>query len=291
MVESNTRIAAARVRAAIRRLDPGALVTMGFFAEFPGDNRVVPIPSMLTDSALDLVDLHLYPGVGHTLEEQVDQIGLTDAVTKPVVMGEFGAFRFAYGSARLGAYELARWQADSCAHGFEGWLTWLWANRDGEVYGALQGKAAIADLLSPDEMPDPCDASKVPTNVAPLGTATASASLPTEPPPDAIDGLSETQWGAGDSAPQWIEIDLGTVRSVDEIHLLVAQFPEGDTHHRLLVAGADRVFTLAREFERSTAQGDVLSFVPASPVNARYVRVESVESPSWIAWSEIQVYA
>jgi hypothetical protein len=291
MVESNTRVAADRVRAAIRRLDPGALVTMGFFAEFPGDNRVVPIPAMLTDSALDLVDLHLYPGVGHTLEEQVDQIGLTGAVTKPVVMGEFGAFRFAYGSPRLGAYELARWQVDSCAYGFEGWLTWLWAKRDVEVYGALQAKGAIAGLLSPDEMPDPCDASDVPTNVAPLGTATASASLPGEPPSAAIDGLAETQWGAGDYAPQWIEIDLGSVRSVDEIHLLVAQFPEGDTHHRLLLAGADRAFALAKEFERSTAQGDTLSFVPSEPLNARYVRVESVASPSRIAWSEIQVYA
>jgi hypothetical protein len=221
----------------------------------------------------------------------VAQIGLTDAVTKPVVMGEFGAFRFAYGSPRLGAYELARWQAESCAYGFEGWLTWLWSKRDEEVYGTLQARGTIAALLSPRSMPDPCDAAAVPRNVAPFGTATASASLPNEPPSAAIDGLIETRWGAGADAPQWIEIDLGSVRSVDEVHLLVAQFPAGDTHHRLLLAGADSVFTLAREFERSTAQGDVLSFVPPEPVNARYVRVESVSSPSWIAWSEIQVYA
>ncbi len=291
MVVSNVRVAARRVRAAIRRLDPGALVTMGFFARFPGDDRVVPVPGMLESSALDLVDLHLYPGVGHTLEEHVERLGLTRAVTKPVVMGEYGAFRFAYPSARFGAYELARWQADSCAYGFEGWLIWLWAARDEEVYGAREEGAAIADLLSPDSRPDPCDASDVPENVAPRGTATASAWLPQEPPANAIDGLAETQWGAGAFAPQWIQVDLGSVRSVREIDLLVAQFPEGETSHRLLLAGADGVFATVERFRRSTAQGDVLTFRPDVPVEARFVRVETASSPSWVAWSEIQVWA
>ncbi len=162
MVESNVRVATERVRAAIRRLDPGALVTMGFFAQLGDDPRIVPSRSMLESSALDLADLHLYPGVGHDLPEQVAAIGLSDAVEMPVVMGEFGAFRFAYADAAAGARALAHWQADSCAYGFEGWLVWLWARRDGEVFGAREGGDAIAELLSPRERPDPCDASGVP---------------------------------------------------------------------------------------------------------------------------------
>jgi F5/8 type C domain len=288
MVESNTLLGARRVRAAIRRLDPGALVTMGFFAQF--DNRLVPSRAMLEDSTIDLVDLHLYPGVGQGLEEQVDAIGLTDAVEKPVVMGEFGAFRFASPNPRVASYQLAHWQADSCAFGFAGWLVWLWAPRDGEVYGAREGAGPIARILSPDERPNPCNAAGVPSNVAPLGTATASASLADQPPEAAIDDLAGTSWSAGADAPQSIEVDLGAEVSIDELYLFVSQFPAGATHHRLLLAGANHVFALAAEFQGSTADGDVLRFRPASPIVARYVRVETVSSPSWVSWREIQVF-
>ena len=290
MVESNVRLAARRARAAIRRLDPGALVTMGFFARFDGDPRVVPSQAMLESSALDLVDLHLYPGVGHDLQNQVDAIGLSDAVEKPVVMGEFGAFRFAYANPRVGAYSLAHWQADSCAFGFDGWLTWLWAKDDDEVFGTREGGGVIGRQLSPVLQPDPCSAEGVPANLALGASATASASLPEGPPGHAIDGLFETGWGAGGFPPQWIQIDLGAVRSVHEIYLAVDQFPAGDTRHRLLLAGADGVFTLADEFEGRTEPGDVLSFRPPVPVTARFVRVETLSSPSWVGWHEIQVY-
>jgi hypothetical protein len=291
MVESNVRLGAERVRRAIRGLDSGALVTMGAFPQPPGDTYLVPSLALLESSTLDLVDLHLYPGIGSDQGDQVDAIGLSGLVDKPLVMGELGAFRFAYANPRVGAYALAHFQADSCAWGFEGWLVWLWAKVDDEVFGAREGGGAIANILSPQERPDPCSAQGVPTNVAPLGTATASASLPDEPPGNAIDGSVATQWGAGGSPPQWIEIDLGTVRTIQEIDLLVGQFPEGDTHHRLLLAGADGVFALVAEFQGFTAQGDALSFVPAAPVDARFVRVETVSSPSWVAWPEIHVYA
>ncbi len=291
MVESNTRLGASRTRVAIRQLDPGALVTMGFFASFPGDARVVPSRALMERSSLDLVDLHMYPGVGYDLAAQVALIGLTDAVSKPVMMGEFGAFRFAYPNPRVGAWELAQWQADSCAFGFRGWLSWLWANKDDEVFGTREGGDAIARVLSPAERSDPCSEANIPSNVAMSGTATASTSLPGEPPSNAIDGLVETQWGAGADPPQWIQIDLGGVKSAQEIDLLVGQFPEGETHHRLLVAGNDGVFTLVKEFERFTAQGDVLRFAPGAPIQVRFVRVETIFGPSWVAWPEIRVYA
>jgi len=290
MVESNVRRGTRRARSAIRRLDPGALVTMGFFARFEGDSRVVPSRAMLESSALDFVDLHLYPSLDHDLEAQVDAIGLSEAVDKPVVMGEFGAFRVAFANPRIAAYSLAHWQADSCAFGFEGWLVWLWAAGDGEVFGAREGGGPIARYLSPNFRPDPCSSEGVPVNVAPLGSATASASLPGGPPAHAIDGLVGTGWGAGDFPPQWIEIDLGAVRSIDEINLVVDQFPVGDTHHRLLLAEAPGAFFEAAEFDGFTAPGDVLVFRPSTPIDARYVRVETLSSPSWVGWHEIQVY-
>jgi hypothetical protein len=156
MIASNTRLAVRKARSAIRRVDPGALVTMGFFAGFPEDVRVVPSRAILHRSALDLYDLHLYPAVGHDLQTLVDTLGFTDAVTKPVVMGEFGAFRFAYPDAQVGSAALVHWQADSCAFGFDGWMVWLWARTDDEVFGAREGQDAIARALSPAQRPDPC---------------------------------------------------------------------------------------------------------------------------------------
>lgn len=291
MVVSNVRRAVRRVGSAIRGLDRGSLITMGFFPQQPDDARLVYSEDLIERSALDLLDLHLYPGPTADLATPVEAIGLTDTVRKPVIMGEFGAFDFWFPFPRIGAYALARWQSASCAYGFDGWLVWLWARTDDEVFGARQGGDAIAELLSPDERPNPCRAGGVPRNVAPDGSATAAASLPGESPADAIDGDPDTQWSAGAEAPQHLEVDLGSDRKVREIHLLAAQFPDGETHHRLLLAGQDGVFEVVKVFEGPTADGDLLVFHPAEPVDARYIRVETVSSPSWVAWREIAVYA
>ena len=88
----------------------------------------------------------------------VDTLGLTDGVTKPVVMGEFGAFRFAYPDAEAGSAALVQWQEESCAFGFDGWMVWLWARTDDEVFGAREDHDAIARALSPEQRPDPCAA-------------------------------------------------------------------------------------------------------------------------------------
>jgi hypothetical protein len=156
MIDSNTRLGARKVSSAIRRLDPGALVTMGFFAGFPDDTRLVPSKAMLQRSALDLYDLHLYPGIGHDMPTLVDTLGLTDAVNKPVIMGEFGAILWAYPDPAAGGGALVDWQAESCSFGFDGWLIWIWARKDDVVYGARQAHDTIARALSPSRHPDPC---------------------------------------------------------------------------------------------------------------------------------------
>jgi hypothetical protein len=50
------------------------------------------------------------------------------------------------------------------------------------------------------------------------------------------------------------------------------------------------VFALVAEFRGVTGQNDVLSFVSDAPLVTRFVRVETVASPSCVAWSEIQVF-
>jgi hypothetical protein len=106
-----------------------------------------------------------------------------------------------------------------------------------------------------------------------------------------VDEDPATQWGAGASPVQWIEVDLQGTFTVMEIRLLAAQWPEGVTHHRLQVrASASGEFQTVHEFMGSTRDGDWLVFKPDSALqNVGQIRIQTVSSPSWVAWKEIQV--
>jgi hypothetical protein len=289
MVNSNVRLFAKRARAGIRAIDPGMLVTMGFFPP-QGDERIVYPKAMLQQSALDFIDFHAYPG-GPTMQQTAQTFGMTKPTPRPVVMGELGAFRF-YLNAHQGAWELAAWQAQSCAVGFAGWIHWLWAKSDVEVYGGEEDGGIVNHELAPATRPNPCSASGVPRNRSIGATATATSSLPGQGPSRAIDNSWQTIWNAGAGPPQHIDVTLTKPFAVDQIQLRVAQDPAGPTEHRILVRGATGGFRLVRTFTQDTEGDDWLVFFPRVPLqNVRTVRVSTVSSPSWVAWAEIVIYA
>ncbi|HET6845951.1 MAG TPA: discoidin domain-containing protein [Anaerolineales bacterium] len=108
----------------------------------------------------------------------------------------------------------------------------------------------------------------------------------------AVDGDVGTLWNSGDAPTQWIEIDLGAEYSIRAIRMVPSQYPAGRTVHRVTVRGADGSARELYVFDGATEDGQVLEHVLASPeVGVRYVRVETVSSPSWVAWREIEVIA
>ena len=120
----------------------------------------------------------------------------------------------------------------------------------------------------------------------------ASVSDRTHPPEQAVDGDPGTWWSAGNSAPQWIEIDLGTPHDIQEIRLNVSQSPAGVTHHRVIGKGpgTDGEFVTLHIFDGPTEDSQVLSFKPDQPWKGiQVIRVETAASPSWVAWREIEV--
>jgi F5/8 type C domain len=299
MVESNVVALADRVRTAIRQLDPTALVTMGFFAPNepvewrPGDNRLVLTRSVLERSTLDFADLHAYPGGSLDIAAHLAQFGVRDAVQMPLIMGEMGAFRSTYTSAADGAEGLVSWQVDSCTQ-FQGWLLWLEAGSDVEVWGGSEDDGVIDTALSPRERPDPCASGKfVRTNLALGATVRASAELPDNAAALACDGELGTSWIAGGAPPQWLEVDLPGPTDIGSIELVVAQTPAGTTRHRVLV-GVDRSHLREVAVLRgTTADGDVLTVQLSASDGAGMgvVRVETTASPSWVAWREVRVFA
>ena len=110
----------------------------------------------------------------------------------------------------------------------------------------------------------------------------------------AVDGSTETWWGSGAPPLQWIELDLGDAHTIAAINLLVSQYPPGDTIHRVLIRGpgTGEEYTLVHTFSGPTADLDWLSVPLSTPIEGiRFIRVQTTQSPSWVAWREIEVIA
>lgn len=119
----------------------------------------------------------------------------------------------------------------------------------------------------------------------------ASAQTPNEPPTNAIDENPETIWSAGNSPPQWIQIDLGTPVTISRIRLIVGQYPNGETTHQIYAGASPSDLELVHEFSGNTLDTDVLDFVPTEPLTGiSFVKILTTRSPSWVAWKEIEVF-
>jgi hypothetical protein len=105
----------------------------------------------------------------------------------------------------------------------------------------------------------------------------------------AFDGDADTIWNAGAGPLAGIEVDLGAAQPVTEIRLMVSQSPEGETHHRVsCLEAAGGSTTVLADLVGSTTDGEVL-IVSVAGTSCRVIRVETLASPSWVAWREIEV--
>lgn len=291
-----------RVSDVIREYAPDTLVTMGFFApKFPnptetGGDWAVDTAPLLERAALDFFDFHAYPGGDLTATQFAENFGMPAHPEKPVIMGEVGAFRERYASVDLAAVTLQEFIAESCAAGYDGWLIWDYFGAPDFVgdaaWGLRMAEGFLLDALSPLDQPDPCVVGEIElANMAFRAPVSASAALAGEPASAAVDGSAETWWGSGGDAPQWIEIDLGEARTVGRVALTVAQYPAGRTVHRVWALMGDGSRVLLEELAGDTQDLDALTVsLPAGLGDVQQIRVETLESPSWVSWREIEIY-
>jgi predicted amidohydrolase YtcJ len=121
---------------------------------------------------------------------------------------------------------------------------------------------------------------------------TVSNYLNDQKPGKAFDSDEESSWGAGDYPPQYIQVDLLKNTTLERIELVVDQFPAGFTRHQVLGAqeGQSMNLSLLHEFTGNTDPLQTLGFdFVAGNNNFRYVRVATLQSPSWVAWREIRL--
>jgi hypothetical protein len=277
--------------------DPTALVTMGFFVpEIAAPEWYVETASLLQKSDLDFFDFHAYPGF-HSFRDHAEHFGMIGYDDKPILLGEYGAFRHIYPEIGSAARVVMRWVAESCEFGFDGWLYWTYypadASAGDRTWGLTDEDNYMLGLFAPVNHPDPCVAAQTPNdNLAYGKPVTASRSLPGEAPENAVDDDAGTQWGAGESPVQWIQIDLQGTYRITEIRLLAAQYPAGNTTHRVQVrASGGDAYRTVHEFQGFTSDNMWLEFNPETPLeNVTHIRIQTISSPSWVAWKEIQVF-
>jgi hypothetical protein len=121
----------------------------------------------------------------------------------------------------------------------------------------------------------------------------ASSALAESPPGNAVDGDPNTIWNSGGARPAWIEIDLGQALSLSELRLTVAQTPAGITEHQVTGrAAAGGGLVVLGTLSGTTADFQVLRLTsPGTWPAVRWLRIETIASPSWVAWREIEVMA
>lgn len=291
-----------RVRDAILQVDPTALVTFGFFPSgrpspttgFP--DRFLRPGAAIADpqaggSNADWVDVHLYPGM-YKLDDMLSNNGITQSMTKPVVLGEFGAFKNNYRILAYAADGLVSWQMQTCSKNFQGWLLWIWnINEQPALFSALESNEFINSVLKPVKRPDPCQPwSVLGTNLALNASVIASNSLAGKPARAVNDSAPLSYWDSGMTAPQWIEINLQKPQAIDQVRLVIRQSSPGATTHRIWGKAAGEEYRLLKEFVGTTSGSQVLDFIPTARLeNIQYIRVETTQSVGTVAWYEIEV--
>jgi hypothetical protein len=274
---------------------------MGFFApDTPspwreGDERLVVAPAMLEESELDFFDFQAYPGDGLNMEELSQNFGLSEHITKPVLMGEVGAYTWSFPEVSTGAIAVQDWIAASCKYGYSGWLYQAYypspAGLADATWGFADDGGTMMNALSPANQTDACVTSVLPGRTW-HGKRSVPAAMPDQAPEMAVDGDPNTQWSAGGFPTQWIEIDLGGQYSVGEIRMTVGQWPDGEVMHQLWAGSSLETMRLLQAFSGYEYDFDSLSYIPAEALkNIRHIRIITSESPSWVSWREIEVLA
>ena len=112
-------------------------------------------------------------------------------------------------------------------------------------------------------------------------------------PLNIIDGKEHIAWNSGGFARQWIQIELEESSTISKMRLLVHQQPDGEVLHNFWGGESPDHASMSflGKLEGTLKSGEWVTFTPeVKNIPVRYILVETMKSPSWIAWGEIEVY-
>ena len=161
------------VAAAIRGVDPSAMVSASVFTHSAvgksGPNGMLPAiptfnPFHLDDreparpitmrlySTLSYTDIHMYntsPQYNMLSDLNSSEYANMNLATKPLLLGEFGAFKFRYPNLIDAANAMGSFRDQAYSYGFAGSLFWTWdANNQTELWNGAEQQGAINGILA-----------------------------------------------------------------------------------------------------------------------------------------------
>jgi RNA polymerase sigma factor (sigma-70 family) len=164
---------------------------------------------------------------------------------------------------------------------------------DMKALGDLRVATALGDTTVPLKLVTLCKIDPPPSRARVTARASTSGEATGSSDPFLpLDKVSP--WNSGDYAPGWIEADLGVLRKLDRITLVVYQTPKGETVHEVWVSsepiGEDRAKArLVKTFQGETENAQELKYTFGMDVSARYVQIRTTQSPSWVGWANIDL--
>jgi hypothetical protein len=106
--------------------------------------------------------------------------------------------------------------------------------------------------------------------------------------PNSTDG---TYFNSGGYPPQYVQLDLLGQYNITSVFLQVSQTPNNYTEHLLYVGSNLTTLILAANFSGVTITGQWINTTFNPPLTGvQYLRLNSITSPSWIAWRKFIVY-
>lgn len=138
---------------AVRSVDKDAMVTVGMWtsnaqnrsplsgmdasAGNTQDLRFCPRPSVLAqpDCRVDFLDIHIYPwGNTDVINKTAHEYDALCKLGKPVLVGEYGGFRFT--PSETAKEQVRRMRKEAADMGYSGYLFWTWNLMDNVCYSA-----------------------------------------------------------------------------------------------------------------------------------------------------------
>jgi hypothetical protein len=108
--------------------------------------------------------------------------------------------------------------------------------------------------------------------------------------PAAFDGDECTIWHAFNVAPQSVTLDLGAPMAISAVLLVPEMSPATATvQHTLEVSDDGNRFSRLGELRAVMRTGEIVELPIPGGAEARFLRVTTSESPSWVAWRDIVV--
>lgn len=108
-----------------------------------------------------------------------------------------------------------------------------------------------------------------------------------------VDGNLQSAWNAQYFAPQWIQVSLDGPHDIAHLRLYVEQQPAGMTRHLIRGIRSSGEEILIEDHQSFTGAGSELVILVDQNGEGRditAIRIETMQSPSWVAWREIEVF-